>query len=144
MQGTRRGVLVSVGWPATCALTSTTSGCQPYIPAEFRAYPLSIISGENSQLCILEELDTLCDGYSGKAFFDKHQQLSPLLQDTLRFLIKLKDGQLKLSAALLSLEQAGVMEPWDELQELTGVQGLHRVCENKLKTLDDTGFVCLR
>ena len=67
-----------------------------------------------------------------------------MLQDTLRFLIKLKDGQLKLSAALLSLEQAGVMEPWDELQELTGVQGLHRVCENKLKTLNDTGFVRMR
>lgn len=122
-----------------------------YIPAMFRAYPFRMLRRPDSDqlvLCIDEEAGLLGDGPQGEALFDETGRPSAAIGEVVKFLEALEKGRLEVEAAVAALAKAELIIPWEikrmHQDRQVAVNGMHRIDEQRLRTLDDNAFLSLR
>lgn len=121
-----------------------------YVPAVLRGYPFKLMPAENNQFALgYDESSKLLAG-PGEAepFFDADGRPSERIQQILQFLIGVHKGIESIGRAGAKLSEHGLLEPWplkvrDGETEIP-VNGLHRINEAKLGSLDDAAFLDLR
>jgi hypothetical protein len=119
-----------------------------YLPAALRNYPfgLSRTPGEEElTLCIDEESGLVADSdAASEPFFAPDGSLAPALRDIVEFLRRFEYHRNETDVAVAGLAEAGLIQPWSLSLAVGKVQGLYRVDEPALKTLDDATFLRLR
>lgn len=121
-----------------------------YVPAVFRSYPFKLAkSGENNlSLCIDTDSGLLVNRSEGEALFNDDASPTQAVQQVMQFLAQVTQGQETASRAATALSQAALLEPWPiRVREAEGereVNGLLRVNEQALNSLDDENFLSLR
>lgn len=121
-----------------------------YVPAAFRAYPFRAGWNEARQpvLCVDEGTGLVVEEGEGKPFFDEAGQLSSSVTQIWEFLQDVVRSEAVLIQSSKALHAAGVIEPWPiTVQGASGAQqieGLHRINEGALNTMEDTAFGTLR
>lgn len=122
-----------------------------YMPATLRCYPFGLAALENNQyvLCMDEASGLLSPSPQDEAFFQEDGTLAPALQQVLDFLGKIQVSHAATRRACAALQAHGLLQPWEiAVQDSAGVQrqveGLFRVDEAALNTLEDSAFLELR
>ncbi|WP_295857556.1 SapC family protein [uncultured Xylophilus sp.] len=122
-----------------------------YVPAAVRAYPFKLVrpqDAEQSVLCVHEDSDWIVAAGQGNPFFDDAGQPAAVTRDMLNFLVQVENSRLVTQRAVDAIAAAGLIVPWKiELKSDTGirmVEGLFRVDEAAIQTLDATALAALR
>lgn len=122
-----------------------------YMPASLRCYPFGLAALENDQyvLCMDEASGLLSSSPQDEAFFQEDGTLAPALQQVLDFLGKIQVSHAATRRACAALQAHGLLQPWEiAVQDSAGVprkvEGLYRVDEAALNTLEDSAFLELR
>lgn len=121
-----------------------------YLPAVFRGYPFKLLpaADDNWALAFDHSSGLIAENNTGEAFFTEEGKSTPKVHEILSFLVRLNAALKRSSDAALVLNSNNLLEPWplkirDGDKEVP-VEGLLRVNEQKLATLDDASFVALR
>ena len=120
-----------------------------YVPASLRGYPFTLANTEDGQkaLCI-DQAHLTSD--QGEPLFDEEVNLSQKVAKTLDFLQQCDKNRQVTTASTQKLHEAGVIEPWPltlergEGQEPLKVNGLYRINEKALNSLDADAYATLR
>ena len=123
-----------------------------YIPIVFQEYPLFIARNEkdpqNSLLCIDETSDRFVSADEGTAFFDSEGKPS---EDMLRIMDWVKSNhqdRQKLNQACQQFKDFDMLRTWELSVQIGSsrhdIEGLLRIDEDKLNTLEDKQFIELR
>jgi len=123
-----------------------------YMPSGLRSYPFRLVQPEGSQqmaLCIDEDSGLIADtAEKGEAFFTTDGKPSQSIASLLEFLRQIEGNRMATNAAMASLAEAGVFEPWPLQVEAEGkkaaIKGIHRINEKALDKLDEAAFMTLR
>lgn len=113
----------------------------PYVPAVLRVAPFSLgqAEGGDLHLCIDEVAGQVAEGPGGEPFFTAEGQPAPLVQEVMRFLLRMDQGHKAMRQACNALRQQGVLVPWpvsfDSAAGARPVDGLLRVDEKALAAL---------
>lgn len=119
-----------------------------YVPASYRSYPFALLpSAENTYaLCINTASDLL--GTEGEAVFDSNQQPTQAIQEVLNFLQQVAQNTLATQQLCQQLHTHQLLQPWPlSVQTPQGqqrIEGLLRIDENALKTLDAASLHALQ
>lgn len=108
-----------------------------YLPAQFRAHPfhLARVTGDQRRvLCVAREA-VLEKGQN--PFFDAQGNLSAAVKERYDLLISLEKNRAATASIVQSLADAGVFVPWK-------LQGLYKVDEAVINSLEEKGFLALR
>jgi hypothetical protein len=123
-----------------------------YIPASLRCYPF--ISADHKEkadekvICI--DQDCLTDNSDAPRLFNDDGEQEESLTEVVNFLIRCTQDRAATHAACKALAQAGVIEAWPlnvqkgEDEGITSIEGLCRINEAKLNSLDAAEFSGLR
>jgi hypothetical protein len=119
-----------------------------YLPAAFRNYPFGLArtpGAKESTLCIDEESGLVVDADgASEPFFAADGSLAPALNGIVEFLRRFEHNRNETDAAVAGLAEAGLIQPWPLSLPVGKVEGLYRVDEAALKTIDDATFLRLR
>lgn len=125
-----------------------------YVPALLRAWPFSLGRTEAGErvLCIDEASGTVLPAEAqpgGVAFFDEAGQVSEPISRILSFLGALETQRLVTQRICETLQQLGLIQPWDILLkgpqgQAQKIDGLYRIDEARLNALSDAAFLALR
>ena len=119
-----------------------------YVPATFKFHPFRLMQTEGSVVLCVDETSPLFADSGGQRLFDDGGELSKLASGIVQGMELLRKTQAPVTMAARSLEEAGVIVPWQ--LEVTGekrgtiFEQLHRVDEKLLQKLDDSSFLKLR
>ncbi len=113
-----------------------------YVPAHLRGYPFSLLNdaGGNKILCIEESF--LSDDEALPRLFREDGELDSRVSEIVDFLKHCALNREQTGTAVAALAAAGVIEPWpvsihrDGNREPLTINGLHRIDEEKLNSLD--------
>lgn len=137
---------------ANCFVGADAQWRGRYIPAFFRLYPFRVLPSATGDplLCIDEDSGALVpDNQPGLPFFSPGKTPSRVLQEIIEQFRKLALVESHAQAAIMSLADAGVIQPWplkltNDIGGAQDIRGLHRVDEEKLDRLDHRSFVTMR
>jgi len=132
-------------------VTSDGRWLGPYVPAALRVYPFALMRSEQGQqvLCVDEASGLIGDGPDGEPFVDEtgigpSEQVKKILD----FLLKAERNRVGTAMATAALQSAGLIEAWPIVLKAQNrderVEGLFRVNESALNSLDDAEFLELR
>lgn len=113
-----------------------------YVPANVRGYPFALAPDNQNQLVLCIDAAKLLEDESGQALFDGAGEPAEPVTKTLEFLHQCDADRKRTQAAVDVLQRSGVVQPWDlefsrgEGEEPLRVQGLYRIDEKALNTLD--------
>lgn len=124
-----------------------------YVPAHYRGYPFALVPNQNGDmtLCIDEESGLIHEEAleGDERFFTEDGEPEVFTKSVLEFLTLRQKGLQKTQAVVKKIEEAGIIVPWDikiknqEDQEQQ-LQGVYKIDEKKLQSLDDEAFLALR
>jgi len=122
-----------------------------YVPASLRGYPFNLLPDEHGQQVLCIDAEQLVDATDvGQALFDEHGQPSDALVKQLDFQQHCEANRQRTQQAVDALQQADVLQPWPlEISRGEGatpkrVEGLYRIDEKALNTLDAETYVTLQ
>lgn len=121
-----------------------------YVPAVLRGYPFKLIAAAEGQFALGYDHGSglLTELGDGEAFFTPEGQPTERVQQILGFLIRLNSGLQRSTSAAALLYKHGLLEPWpikiSNGDDQIPVEGLLRLNEEKLLSLDDASFLSLR
>lgn len=122
-----------------------------YVPAYVRGYPFALSPDKQGQLVLCVDADQLTKDVNGQALFDDDSgEPTEQITKTLEFLHQCDADKRRTQAAVNALQQAGVLQPWElaftpgEGEKAKQVEGLYRVDERVLNTLDETAYAELK
>lgn len=121
-----------------------------YVPANVRGYPFALAPDNKQQLVLCVDAEQLVVDVSGQALFDDNGEPAEQVTKTLDFLNQCDADRRRTQAAVNVLQQASVMQPWPlefgrgEGEEPQRVEGLYRIDEKVLNTLDSTTYTGLQ
>jgi SapC len=120
-----------------------------YLPAALRNYPFGLArtpGEEDLTLSVDEESGLVVDSDdASEPFFAPDGSLAPALNGIVEFLRRFEYHRNETDVAVAGLAEAGLIQPWSlSLAVGKKVQGLYRVDEAALKTIDDATFLRLR
>ena len=122
-----------------------------YVPASVRGYPFNLLPDDQGQrvLCIdAEQLTQNTD--AGEPLFDPNGEPTEGVAKQLDFHQQCEADRQRTQKAMDALQQAGVLEPWplaiprEEGQAPIQVEGLYRIDEKALNTLDADTYATLQ
>ena len=122
-----------------------------YVPASLRGYPFNLLPDEQGQrvLCIdAEQLTEATD--VGQALFDDAGEPTEAVAKQLDFQQHCEASRQRTQQAVDALQQAGVLQPWPldisrgEGEAPKRIEGLYRIDEKALNTLDATTYATLQ
>ena len=122
----------------------------PYVPALLRSHPFRLLKTDTQDQVLCIQADHLVDGSKGQPLFDSKGNLTQPVKEMLNFLNACEKNRQVTEAACSGLEKTGVIEKWplqvkpEEGQDPIQVDGLYRVNENALNTLNPETFAGLR
>ncbi len=121
-----------------------------YIPATVRAFPFQLVKpadGGDSVLCFDTDSNLLAEAGQGDPFFDEEGP-SQSIKGVLNFLSETEQSRAVTQRLVDALQAAGLIQPWQlNLQQgpqTVAVDGLFRIDEPALNSLDDDSFLALR
>ncbi|WP_404471162.1 SapC family protein [Vreelandella venusta] len=112
-----------------------------YVPAALRGYPFRLAQQDDQTILCVDQAN-LTDEPSAKPLFDDEGNVAKTVSDTLEFLKQCEQSRQVTAACVQKLADAGVIEEWPlqigrgEGQEPLKVNGLHRISEQALNSLD--------
>lgn len=123
-----------------------------YVPSSLRCFPFILSDGgpENDQLTVCIAKDHLTDDVNGLNLFDEKGEQSESLTNAVSYLQKCQQDRELTASTTLALEEAGIIEKWpiqivgDENTTATNIDGLFRINEAKLNSLESAKFSELR
>lgn len=122
-----------------------------YIPAALRGYPFRVAKGEGQEegiLCVNVNSGLVVEAGRGEAFFEADGRPSRALSDMLNFLSRIEINRAVTQRAVAALQAADIIQPWAlQVQEggkLTVVEGLYRIDEARLNSIEGDVFLSLR
>jgi hypothetical protein len=120
-----------------------------YVPASFRGYPFGVarVADKNDLILCVDENSGLISDTSGEPIFDDRGNLAGPVQEIMTFLSRIRKNREKTDQAVAALAEAGLMAPWppDAKKGLVHhIEGLYKVDEAKLNSLEDEVFLRLR
>lgn len=119
-----------------------------YIPAAYRGYPFALAESEGQQFLCIDRDSGLINELEGEAFFDEFGEPSPRIKEILEFHSQVSLNKQSTHALCRLLEELGLLEPWPitvkKGEKELPVEGLFRVNETKLNTLDADMLTTLR
>jgi SapC len=121
-----------------------------YVPHVYRHYPFKLAKDTNQQfvLCLYEDSQVVKEGYSGVRLFDDDKKPSKALATVFNELLRYEQETGAMLQASHLLQELNLFEPW-KLQVQIGdkeetQEGLYRINESKLNTLDAESLLALR
>lgn len=122
-----------------------------YIPACFRGHPFRLAKapdGSNNILLCVDEDSGLVTGGNRTPFFDAEGKLTKPTQQIFEFLQSVWQNMHPTQQAVTALANAGLLAPWPLRvkvgQKEIAVQGLLRIDEGKLYSMEEQAFLQLR
>lgn len=121
-----------------------------YVPASLRGYPFTLANGEQQDEKLFAIDEQHLSNNQGEALFDEEGQLAGTAVQTLKFLTECERNRVATQRAADALHQAGVIEEWPlniergKGQEPLTVNGLHRINEQALISLENDVFATLK
>ncbi len=121
-----------------------------YVPASLRGYPFTLANSEQpGEKVFAIDADHLSEN-QGDALFDDDGKLAGTAAQTLDFLTQCDRNRAVTQQACDALQRAGVIEQWPltiergEGQEPLTVNGLHRINEQALNSLENDVYATLK
>jgi len=118
-----------------------------YVPIVFRTYPFKLMALDSGEFALGIDAASglICNAASGTPFFNNEGNATEQVQAVLRLLMETRRGIETGAAASRRLFELDLLEPWPlKVQRENGetaVEGLFRVNEAKLNSMDDAGFL---
>lgn len=119
-----------------------------YTPAFLRGYPFTMASDQQNKKVFAIDQDYLSEEH-GVPLFDDAGRLSYKVQKSFEFINRCEHNRQLTVAAMQTLANTGVIEPWPirvnlgEQRELFKVNGIYRVSEKTLNALDTETYASL-
>lgn len=119
-----------------------------YVPASLRGYPFTLARSDQGQILAIDQ-EHLSEE-QGEPLFDEEGNLAVTVQKTLEFLNQFEKNRELTQHAIDALAKADVIESWplkierEEGREPISVNGLYRVNETALNTLEADAYAKLR
>jgi hypothetical protein len=120
-----------------------------YVPASVRSYPFILANDEQGGKVFAIDAEHLSER-EGDALFDDDEKLTGMAAKTFEFLNQYEHNRHATQQTADALDQAGVVEPWplsierNEGQEPLKVNGLYRINEQALNSLEDDVYATLK
>lgn len=142
--------LVGTGGQRNLYVDNKSQWLCSYVPASVRAFPFALVrsTSGNNVFCIDD--GSLCDDTTQPALFDSKGDLSEMATETLDFVSQCEHNREVTELACKALLDAGLITEWPisinrgEGMEPVTINGLHRVNEEALNSLDAVSFADLR
>jgi hypothetical protein len=123
-----------------------------YVPAVLRSYPFVLVrseGGENATLCIDEGSGLIVDANEeAQKFFEEGGSPSSAVKEIMNFLQQIESNRLMTDLALAAVAEQGLIVPWPLTVSVDNqprtIEGLYKIDEAKLNSLDDDSFLKLR
>ena len=110
-----------------------------HYPLLLATYPFVLVDGQDdNQLVAVDEGSGLIsdDPSKGQPFFNAHGEPSDIVSRVVENLKRVAAGRLATRNAVKALAEAGVLEPWQLTVGNTKMEGLYRVSEKSLRSLE--------
>jgi len=120
-----------------------------YVPASLRSYPFILANNEEGGKVFAIDAEHLSE-HEGDALLDEDGKLTGTAAETFEFLNQYEHSRHATQLTADALDQAGVIEPWrltiqrGEGQEPSTVNGLYRINEQALNSLENDIYVTLK
>jgi len=140
--------LLGLGFKRNFYVTQEGQWLCESVPAVLRGYPFMLAKGKNNALCIDE--NRLSAEEEAIAIFDEGGKLAPAAAEMLVFLQDCENDRQKTEVACASLAGLGILKEWPlkadrgDDKEPKSIQGLYRVDEEALNSLDNESLGALR
>jgi len=121
-----------------------------YVPASLRGYPFTLANSEQLGEKVFAIDENHLSSNQGEALFDEEGKLAGTAAQTLDFLTQCDQNRAATQQACDALQRAGVIEQWPltiergEGQEPLTVNGLHRINEQALNSLENDVYATLK
>lgn len=120
----------------------------PYIPACFRSYPFNLLPNQKGDLVVCIDSDSGLFHEKAepddKPLFTAEGQPTEELQETIDFMQNRHKQQMLTQQAVKQLAEHNLIQPWPVQiktgEEVQNVQGLHRIDEKSLKSLNSNAL----
>ncbi len=123
-----------------------------YLPASLRCYPFILMDNENEEdektICIDQE--SITNQSNAHRLFNDEGEKDQSFVDVINFLIRCEQDRSATQKACSALASSGIIEPWPlnvqrgEGEGATKIEGLYRINEAKLNSLEPLEFASLR
>jgi SapC len=123
-----------------------------YVPAALRCYPFRLLGLEGSEgsfLCIDEDSGLVVDANgTAEDFFDADGNPSPVIKAVRDFVWEIERNRTLTDRAVAAIAETGLIQPWPLSvkvgEQTTPLNGIFRIDEAAMNTLDDADFLKLR
>lgn len=123
-----------------------------YVPASLRCYPFILADHEEKEdekiICI--DQDCLTDDADAPRLFNDKGEQEESFTEMVNFLVRCNQDRATTQAACKALADAGILEAWPlnvqkgEEEGVTSIEGLYRINEAKMNSLEPLEFAGLR
>ena len=121
-----------------------------YVPASLRGYPFTLANSEKPGEKVFAIDEQHLSNNQGETLFNEAGKLAGTAAQTLDFLTQCESNRTETQQACDALQRAGVIEHWPltiergEGQEPLTVNGLHRINEQALNSLENDVYATLK
>lgn len=121
-----------------------------YVPANARSFPFALAPDPEGQLVLCIDSDQLAEAPAGQPLFDEGGQLASSLEQHMNFLKSCEEDSKRTQAAVDALQALDLLQPWPlEVPRALGqepfrIDGLYRIDEKRLNTLEEKQYTSLQ